>query len=712
MNMAQSDPEKPTFRFGDFELVPSDRLLTRDGEGVRISTRVLDALILLVEARGGIVSKEELFHRLWPETVVEENNLSQTISALRKVLGTQDDGRGFIETVPKVGFRLLAHVTEVSADYDASDTPANIASEPKRISTWKLALAVLILLLLVVAAIVGVSRYRTGTQTLIKATDVGPKRLTTTPENENVTGWTNDGQILFTRWANANLPETYKVSPDGGEPQKAIDLPDVRQAVWSPDGTMIVFWKYSDSGAGTYLSKADGSDPKKLPFSAENVSWAPDGSKFAFQANAFGETKLESTEVLTYELKDGKITQITANKNFDGDAGWSPDGGTIVFSSDRDGNYEIYSMKADGTDVKRLTNNAGHDSFPKFSPDGTLISFNSNFESETTDIYVMRTDGSNVIRLTSAKGHDFSRNGWSPDGTKFAYNSNVDGNDDVFVMDIDVFRPVPLISMPDADLKTPAYSPDGERIVFSAVYPDHHSELRIFDRATGKSAVIVTTSSPENYPQWSPDGNWIAFHQEVNGKWDIFKVRPDGSDLTNLTNDPSSDSIPVWSADSATIYFRSNRNGDTENAELFKMNADGTGQTPLPIQKGKLGWPSVSLKGDEILYAADRHNDPLLQFDIYAADISTGTERLIISRPKHDTHPTYSYDGSRIAFVARSDGNAEIYIANADGTSQLRLTRNPADDRFPGFSFDGKTLLFTSDRSGRVAIYELTLDQR
>lgn len=710
MNMAQSDPEKPTFRFGDFELVPSDRLLTRDGEGVRISTRVLDALILLVEANGGIVSKEEFFQKLWPETVVEENNLSQTISALRKVLGTQDDGRGFIETVPKAGFRLLAHVTEVSADSDASDTPANIASEPKRISTWKLALAILILLLLVVAAIVGVSRYRNRTQTPIKATDAGPKRLTTTPENENVTGWTNDGQILFTRWTNPDLPRTYKVSPDGGEPQKAIDLPDVRQAVWSPDSTMIVFWKYSDSGAGTYLSKADGSDPKKLPFSAENVSWAPDGSKFAFQANAFGDTKLESTEVLTYQIKDEKVTQITANKNFDGDAGWSPDGGTIVFSSDRDGNYEIYSMKADGKDVKRLTNNAGHDSFPKFSPDGTLISFNSNFESETTDIYLMRTDGSNVVRLTTAKGHDFSRNGWSPDGTKFAYNSNVEGNDDVFVMDIDVFRPEILVSMPDADLKTPADSPDGQRIVFSAVYPDHHSELRIFDRATGKAAVIVTTSSPENYPQWSPDGNWIAFHQEVNGKWDIFKVRPDGSDLTNLTNDPSSDSVPVWSADSATIYFRSNRNGDTENAELFKMNADGTGQTPLPIQKGKLGWPSVSLEGDEILYAADRNAEPQLLFDIYAADISTGTERLVISRPKHDTHPTFSSDGSRIAFVARSDGNAEIYIANADGTSQLRLTRNAADDRFPRFSFDGKKLIFTSDRGGRIAIYELAFE--
>jgi TolB protein len=277
-------------------------------------------------------------------------------------------------------------------------------------------------------------------------------------------------------------------------------------------------------------------------------------------------------------------------------------------------------------------------------------------------------------------------------------------------MDIDVFRPEILVSMPDADLKTPAYSPDGQRIVFSAVYPDHHSELRIFDRATGKAAVIVTTSSPENYPQWSPDGNWIAFHQEVNGKWDIFKVRPDGSDLTNLTNDPSSDSVPVWSADSATIFFRSNRNGDTENAELFKMNADGTGQTPLPIQKGKLGWPSVSLKGDEILYAADRHNDPQLLFDIYAADIKSGTERLVISRSKHDTHPTFSYDGSRIAFVARSDGNAEIYIAKADGTLPVRLTRNPAKDSFPSLSFDGRSILFTSDRDGKAAIYELAFE--
>lgn len=712
--MPETAANAHTFRFGNFDLIPAERVLRRNGEDVRLTPRVLDALVILVEAQGKIVTKEALVQRLWPESFVEENNLSQAISALRKILGTLENGKSFIETIPKVGYRFAADVETFLSEVpeaEPSDRSDDVAVQVKRLFSWKTVFIVLFVVLVLVAAILGVLRYRSSNGSSVLEPAPGtPKRLTATPVNENVTGWTNDGQILFTRWANPDLPETYKVSPEGGEPLKAIDLPDVRQAVWSPDSTMIVFWKYSDSGAGTYLSKADGSDPKKLPFSAENVSWAPDGSAFAFQANALGDKKLESTEVLTFQIKDEKVTQLTANKNFDGDAGWSPDGGTLVFSSDRDGNYEIYSMKADGKDVKRLTNNAGHDSFPKFSPDGTLISFNSNFESETTDIYLMRTDGSNIVRLTTAKGHDFSRNGWSPDGTKFAYNSNVDGNDDVFVMDIDVFRPEILVSMPDADLKTPAYSPDGQRIVFSAVYPDHHSELRIFDRATGKAAVIVTTSSPENYPQWSPDGNWIAFHQEVNGKWDIFKVRPDGSDLTNLTNDPSSDSVPVWSADSATIFFRSNRNGDTENAELFKMNADGTGQTPLPIQKGKLGWPSVSLKGDEILYAADRHNDPQLLFDIYAADIKSGTERLVISRSKHDTHPTFSYDGSRIAFVARSDGNAEIYIANADGTSQLRLTRNSSDDRFPRFSFDGKKLIFTSDRGGRIAIYELAFE--
>lgn len=709
--MLESAANTLAFRFGDFELIPAERFFRKNGENVRLPPRALEALILLVESQGKIVTKEDLIQRLWPESFVEENNLSQAISTLRKVLGTHEDGKSFIETVPKTGYRFAAQVTAVSAESEqiAAMDPQIRTSRRKFGSSWTLVFAAIVLLLLVVAAIIGVSRYRTVMSDPGSAKDA-PKRLTSNIENEQVAGWTNDGRILFTRRTAQNIPETLVISPDGGDAVKATNLQDVSRFVPSADGSKIVFWKYSDNGAAAYLSNADGTAAAKLPFAPENIAWAPDGSKFAFQASALGEKKLASTEVLVFGLKDQQVTEITSNAAFDGDPGWSPDGGTIVFASDRDGNYEIYSMKADGSEVRRLTNNPGHDSFPKFSPDGTLISFNSNFEAETTDIYLIRTDGSGLIRLVSSKGNDLSRNGWSPDGTKFAYNSDVEGNDDIFVIDVDPFRPALVLEMPNAELQTPAYSPDGRKIVFTAEFPDKHSELRVFDKASGRSDVIVKTSSPKNYPQWSPDGNWIAFGQEVNGRWDVFKVRPDGSELTNLTNDPASDSVPVWSPDSAAIYFRSNRNAESDTAEIFKMNADGSNLTLLPIRKGKVGWPTMSLKGNELVFAADRETNALSKFDIYAMDLATGVERCVVSRLDNDTQPSVSPDGKRVAFVSIGDGDSEIYIVNADGTMPLRLTRNSAKDLFPSLSADASAVLFTSNRSGRSAIYEITLN--
>ena len=246
-------------------------------------------------------------------------------------------------------------------------------------------------------------------------------------------------------------------------------------------------------------------------------------------------------------------------------------------------------------------------------------------------------------------------------------------------------------------------------MVYTADFADKHSELRVFDRATKRSTLLLNTSSPQNYPRWSPDGQWIAFHQEVNGKWDVFKIRPNGKELTNLSNDGSSDSIPTWSADSATIYFRSNRNGDSENSELFKMNADGTEQTVLPIKKGKLGWGSVSPRGTEIAFAGDRVGDANKLFDIFVGEFVNGAERLVASRKANDVQPSFSSDGSRLCFMSESDGNQEIYRVNLDGTASLRVTRNKAADINPAFSFDSKNLIFSSNRNGKYSIYEIPL---
>jgi pimeloyl-ACP methyl ester carboxylesterase/DNA-binding winged helix-turn-helix (wHTH) protein len=104
--------EGAVYEFGDFRLEVGERRLLRDGRPIPLAAKVLETLRILLERPGRLLTKDELMRRLWPDTVVEENNLSHNISVLRRVLGERDDGPRFIETVPRVGYRFVAGVRQ------------------------------------------------------------------------------------------------------------------------------------------------------------------------------------------------------------------------------------------------------------------------------------------------------------------------------------------------------------------------------------------------------------------------------------------------------------------------------------------------------------------------------------------------------------------------------------------------------------------------
>jgi DNA-binding winged helix-turn-helix (wHTH) protein/pimeloyl-ACP methyl ester carboxylesterase/class 3 adenylate cyclase len=114
------------YRFGPFELDAHDRLLTAQGDVVPLTPKALDTLLILVELGGHVVTKDELIERVWPDSFVEQNNLAQNISALRKALGEGVDGIRYIDTVPKRGYRFIAPVTayEVTIDHEVSKVTA------------------------------------------------------------------------------------------------------------------------------------------------------------------------------------------------------------------------------------------------------------------------------------------------------------------------------------------------------------------------------------------------------------------------------------------------------------------------------------------------------------------------------------------------------------------------------------------------------------
>ena len=107
----------------------------------------------------------------------------------------------------------------------------------------------------------------------------------------------------------------------------------------------------------------------------------------------------------------------------------------IVFSSNRDGDWDIYSMDANGENLAQVTDHPASDEEPTCSPDGRRIAFISDRDG-TPDLYVMDSVGNNVIRLTNSRLYE-GRCSWSPDGTKIAFLSTRDGNAEIYAMDAD-----------------------------------------------------------------------------------------------------------------------------------------------------------------------------------------------------------------------------------------------------------------------------------
>jgi DNA-binding winged helix-turn-helix (wHTH) protein len=98
---------KQLYEFGQFRLDPQERLLLRDGEPIPLTPKAFDMLLVLVENGGRLLEKEELMRRLWPDSFVEEGNLAQNVSMLRRALGESPEGQKFIETVPRRGYRFI-----------------------------------------------------------------------------------------------------------------------------------------------------------------------------------------------------------------------------------------------------------------------------------------------------------------------------------------------------------------------------------------------------------------------------------------------------------------------------------------------------------------------------------------------------------------------------------------------------------------------------
>jgi Tol biopolymer transport system component len=336
---------------------------------------------------------------------------------------------------------------------------------------------------------------------------------------------------------------------------------------WSPtsnqvasggeDGTVRIW----DVNTGAQLQVIQGVG------SVASLEWSPDGSKIAYASEggpiqivsapgskiAFASYRDGNYEIYSMNADGSSPTRLTNNTAWDNQPNWSPDRSKIAFATDRDGNLEIYSMNANGSNLIRLTNYGAADNYPVWSPNGSKISFTSNRDGNL-EIYSMNANGSGLTRLTNNAAADGGPS-WSADGTKIAFTTNRNGNFEIYTMNADGSSPTRVTNNSADDFGT-AWSPDGTKILFAS-NRDGNFEVYVMN-ANGSSPTRLTNNSAADgyYPistslihyglAWSPDGTQIAFISNRDSNVEVYRMNANGSSPTRLTNNTVPDTAPDW----------------------------------------------------------------------------------------------------------------------------------------------------------------------
>jgi Tol biopolymer transport system component/DNA-binding winged helix-turn-helix (wHTH) protein len=539
--------------------------------------------------------------------------------------------------------------------------------------------------------------------------------LTTDAGEESRPALSPSGKMLAFVWAkeNRSLHQIY-IKQVGSESQTRLtELGDDEYSpVWSPDSRRVAFLSSSNAGLALYVASVDGHTVNKIYIPGETtrwqegaVAWSPDGKSFVIADHLGAQPSSSLYRIDAQTLRAQALTVPPSGWEGDLSPVFSPDGTKIAFlRASENALTDLFWINSNGGEPHQVTHDGKMIDGSSWSSDGRSIVFASNRSGEY-GLYKIALEGGTPQRM--------------PVGTEDAVQPSIpeNGNDLAFVRASAIFgilqvaaaksdhgreataENAMLVSSTAQD-SAPSVSPDGARFAFQS-WRSGTQQIWV-SSIDGQSLRQLTPESAElsgsGSPSWSPSGEQIVFDSRVHGHSHIFLIAANGGAPRQMSFADANDIVPRWSADGRSLYFRSNRGG---RWQLWKLPAAGGMPQPVTRDDGMAGQESPD--GQWLYFTRGGENG------IWRMPAGGGEEVRILDQPTAGYWAYWTVARNGIYFLDQRQATPAISVYDPETkkvSSFAKLNRMPPLNAGLSLLPDGRSLLISDkhDAGSHISI--------
>ena len=703
-----------SYFIGEMRVDPSLLLLTApDGRKVRLTPKAIGLLGLLASQAGEVISRNDILDKIWLDSGAGDDSLNNVISSLRMAFGDSGKNQLYIETIPRLGYRLVA---EVRATPVVERDRASENSAQARPQLLMIAAAIGVIVAVTVGVIFQL-RSAPPVETM-SASDMRP--LTSFAGVERDPQFSpDDSQVAFVHKGDIFLVTTAT----GAEEQITNSVEQEFAPVWSPTGDRLAFLRMASNSceivAVTIASRSTRKMGDCAPESYPALTWHPSGRWIGYSERS---SDTNAFNFVLFDIKTGVRTGLPVSSG-DGTVSnyhsfqFSPNGDKVAFIQDQSGQEEIMVIVFD--DGGENSAIAGESAPPYL---GEVIA--TPMRAEQINGVAWRSN----VSLIASLGERYRAALWRYSlgdialQKIFAQSNNPifpdvssDGDRIVFAdaqFDMDVwiatstnegdFQHRKLLDSTQLDV-FPSFSPDGSRIAFVSSRSGH-PEIWLANNEGVNLRQLTSFKADVTMPRWSATGDMIATSVSDAGQYDLWSVSPaDGSEL-RLTNTPFNEVAMDWRGDGEALAFIGDSAGNSSIIELTIATGDidslapGTGlhaqyrdgegyvyfkkpgvgglwryarekaSTTLVVDDPSFRDPNAwALKDDGIYYTVRQENgDAVVRFQSFGNNAGTDYATIKAAAPFHHfSISVFEKDVDRRLLYSKTDVlEADITIAN------------------------------------------------